>query len=212
MVRLAVIIISLAMAPAPAVAAGSRSCESLVSRLSSLVWKPSEELRLLQEAAKGTGHTVSFNRGAGHVKIGLLSQNQVAFGSALANAIRKGDISRIDAGLVIGPRVIPMLQRLAKTTPNADQLSVSGYMDVSQIFNLLASQTRIKKTDQLMEFSESEYASISQSLELMNVRQACEKFYQTSDLRRCRVMKFEFKAGKLDEIEWFPSPDDPSFF
>lgn len=179
----------------------------------------------LREFSRGreelTGHRVEVRRGKRVVSVGFLQkENDQRFMRLLARAIVAGEVDEIDAGRVVGPKVLPLLLSLSRLANEEHPLLVHGKIDIAAMeknffeqraiaaqggekigpFIMPVSQDRLRRAGQL--FSEEEIAAYEQAKETLKIAKACKKRQKVKKLEKCKPLVFSMDARDPDGIRW----------
>lgn len=153
-------------------------------------------------------HEITIKDGKGYIKIGYLDYTQREYMLALRDAVKMGAIAEIDAGLVVGPKVLPWLLKIADFVPPEQPITITGELNPRILIKQIRDGSQIKNPTTLKErskaFSEKEIQELSETAETLGINKACLKYYSTSDWLSgdCLLMTFRMKSNDPDAIDW----------
>ena len=161
-------------------------------------------LRDLQREAARNEHTVELRGNRVYVTIATLYREQQSFLKLLLLAAKEGLVSEIDAGLVVGPKALILLNRLRTFAAGGGQkIVVKGTIGPANVNELMLLQSETKSTslsEATSRWSQGEIDDYKRALDELGIHQACQDFYRRS-IESCGYLDFEFQSGD-DYVSW----------
>ncbi len=168
--------------------------------------KAAEALQKFRESAQASRgmHLVDIKNGEATWKVGYLSRDEMREAGKL---IKAGAIQRIDAGPVLGPKVLPTMFDLGKKLPSdAPAIKISGRMNVSRIRKQFEDELKAKvapisdkgKSNPVY-WTQKEVDNYKRAYSDMKIDEACKKYYSNS---LCGELLFEFDTKSPDRVRW----------
>jgi hypothetical protein len=163
------------------------------------------ETRTLAASDRPALHELSVKDGRGYVRIGILLQSDISYAQALAAAVREGSVAEINAGNVVGAKVLPMLARIASHGPKGGSLVVHGKVSPKAILETV--EMFKNEAPGSPEFiSEGNLRLLLGSMEKLRMLDACKRIWKVSRLELCGPMQFRLDSAK-GEPQWEAAAD-----
>lgn len=159
----------------------------------------------LEDAIRSTNgdHTLDIKDGLGYVKIGRFHRNQGGFSKALLKALKAGAIAEVNAGQVVGPKVLALLWRMKQVLPNSGkQVRFSGLIRMAGVEKNMENQlTGIDVFSTAEIWNKQEIEDYKSAIRKLGVKNACRKIYNAT-LKSCGYLRFSFSSGDSDPVTW----------
>lgn len=160
-------------------------------------------------------HEISNSSQGVVLNIGFLSRDQKKFMKLLLQAIQEQSIDEINAGSIVGPKALATTLHLANLEGAIKKgIIFQGEFDPASISRTIQSLKIPKALRDPKVFFDDDFVSDSlgwrakdeenylKAIKELGVQKACQEYMGTSDLTKCGKLKFKFRAGHEDEIEW----------
>lgn len=192
---------------------------SLVERLRGKIPNYSKASREVRELADDVAtrrpsqkpHKIEIGSdGKARVTIGDLTKNDFGFSSKLLQAIKAGQVASIEAGDVIGPQAIKLLESLKKVAPPGRPLIVKGEFRVEQLeenLEMYASNWRDRGWRGPETMSPAEVRQYQQSVRSLGIEAECSRLGFA--LESCGSLHFQFDArNPVGSMRWISHSSD----
>lgn len=139
------------------------------------------------------------------LKIANLDGHASEANRVIYNAIKNGKIDEIDAGAVVGPKVLPLILNLARIAPAHKRLIIRGYVRANFINEALLREESALDANGHRNFhhlTEKDIERLHKSTEELGLLEACRKFYGAVDFSACGSMRFMMDARNPRAIAW----------
>lgn len=161
----------------------------------------------LQELGRKGQHTVTQENGVGVLKIGYLEKRDRSFMVETARQIKEGTIKKVDAGQIVGPKVLPTMMDFGKRVgQESGSVQFRGSLNGSRIKTSFEDQVRAAVPAAYDSGRANPYHWSSQEIENyrrayaeMGIDEACRKYYRSQP---CGDLSFEFDAKNPQRIVW----------
>lgn len=154
-------------------------------------------------------HRIKVVKGRAHIKIGYLKKEKDGqFMKLLLRAYKEGAVAEIDAGLILGPKVLNLLNQLRKLTPLNGQLcefrgglNAANLLDEMQL-QVQASTAGYRSQTSPKYWRQADIEDFNRALKELHFDEACLKFYQTNAISKCGFLKFKMNNKNPSQVEW----------
>ena len=172
----------------------------------------SEHLDELQNYLNGKGfqdsHVLTIGKdGKGYLKIDFLRKGDLKFSKLMAQAVRDGSIAEIDAGAVVGPKVLILLHKLQKIAPKDSPLIIQGNAKPSELIaDMHFQEEAFKKTSAhyAEHWSNHDISDFQSAVNGLRLPEACAQYGRSVD--NCDLLlRFTFDARYPESIHWYPN-------
>lgn len=166
-----------------------------------------EILDRLKELGSRGSHDIRIENGVGVVEIGYLHRSQKAFMAQTTKAIKEGAVQKIDAGNIVGPKVIPTMMDYSKKL-NKQGLSVKfeGELGGNRIKTTFEDQVAArapalndKGQSNVYHWNNDEIVRYRQAYTEMGIDEACRKYYPN---QICGRLFFSFDSKNPKKVIW----------
>ncbi|KYG63219.1 hypothetical protein AZI86_16080 [Bdellovibrio bacteriovorus] len=152
------------------------------------------------------GHFVTLDAKARTVlKISFLDAHSSEVNRVLYDVIKKGQIDEIDAGAVVGPKVLPLLLSLTRITPESKKMIVRGYIRPEWLHDTMSREAAMFDAQgrrNYDHFSAKDLERWNKTMEDLGLTEACRKFYGTAELSGCGRLDFVFDVRHPQKVSW----------
>ncbi|RZA08015.1 MAG: hypothetical protein EOP11_06095 [Proteobacteria bacterium] len=159
------------------------------------------ETKRMADSAHSSLHELDIRNGRGYVRIGVLLQGDIAYAQALSAAVREGSIAEIDAGKVVGAKVLPMLTRIAASGPKGANIVVYGNLTPRSIMESVE-LFRHEAPGSPEFLSEGSIRLFHNAVEKLKILEACAEHWNVSKLELCGPLKFRIDSGRPAGVIW----------
>jgi len=172
-------------------------------------------LKALDENQGGNRYKARFQDGKANVKIGYMEntmgKEKVAPGAGpeaafiyLHDAVRAGKVAEINAGNVMGPRVLAILNRLKDEVPDGENMIVHGKMEPADLALTFNRQLNLESANPKMAAKiKSDKAKFERALDELGITKACRQFYN-APVSKCKDLIFQIDSHSPNGIRWQP--------
>jgi hypothetical protein len=151
-------------------------------------------------------HRLKIENGRGVIKIGYLLQDQTRFKRLALRAIQTGAISEIDAGEVVGPKVLALLNEMRKIkTESGAPVRFSGRLPMFQIDASITNDRAFSSHEPIghpKRYTTSDIQAYERALNELGVKEACMKFYRSESMGNCIEIHFRFDNSSGAPVQW----------
>ena len=156
------------------------------------------------------GHFVTVNAKARVVlKVAHLDAHSTEANRVLFQAIKSGRIDEVDAGMVVGPKVLPLLLSLAHLTPSDKKMIVRGTIRPSWIHDTLLREEPLFDSQgrrNYNHFTSKDIERWQKAADELGLLEACRKFFGAGNLSACGNLDFTLDARFPDRVTWNLAP------
>lgn len=150
-------------------------------------------------------HGVEIKDGMGYIKIGRIVRGELTFFKLVIRAIREGTIAEIQTGMVVGPKVLPMLSKLRSIAPPAGQkVVISGTLSPTGIIKSAEKELEAQEMGKPYaigphRWTRSEIIDFENAVRDLGLRDLDARFAHEPNYRG--YLEFKITSG-AKEIEW----------
>lgn len=160
----------------------------------------------LNSDLKSNGHFVKIDSKARLVlKISYMSAHSLKLNRTVYDAIRSGQIDEIDTGVIVGPKVLPLIKDMARIVPDRKKVIVRGSVHPEFIYAWMMSEApafEANGTRNYQHVSPKDLERWDRAADEMGLLEACRKFYGTSQISSCGRMKFFMDVRHPHNVVW----------
>ncbi len=145
--------------------------------------------------------------GENTLKIAMLQRRDGDISKAMLGAVKEGSIQKIDAGLIVGPKVLNLLAKLKDIAPKDHPLIVTGSISPTKFSEKMEKYKRVtvldagKKSTQVPDFfTEKDISDYSAAIETLGIDKACAQLGRTAS--NCGELRFTFDARYPQNVVW----------
>lgn len=162
-------------------------------------------LKALEDYLAATGDHTLIRKpdGGALLVIKYLRREDAQLLSLMTRAVRSGAITEIEAGNIVGEKVLSLLTRLGDIAPTTRPLRIRGAMDIDGMYidrqSAVVSQGNSLGKSHL--WSQQELENFDRAIDRLGIRGACQRLYRV-DLSECRGLTFTMDARDPASIRW----------
>ena len=154
-------------------------------------------------------HTILYrNNGTGFLHIGFLKGHERELMAEVIPIVKKGLISKIDAGLIAGPKALKLLLKISSYAPDNSPMVITGILSLPELIYEFSKQTQNENSEnRFHNWTRFEIIYFQEALQALKVKEASTYFFgdKTEDWS---WMKFRFTSKQVDQILWKPIDPD----
>jgi hypothetical protein len=154
-------------------------------------------------------HSLSTDRdGKVTLEIGMLRRNQKEFMVAATKAIREGQVQVVDAGHIVGPKVLATMKDFSETVSKGNKNGVQfrGKIHGNRIRTTFQDQLEMKLGSKLdngasnpYSWTQREIENYRRAVKELKLDEACRRYYGSAP---CGELYFEYDARYPEKIKW----------
>jgi hypothetical protein len=167
-----------------------------------------EALAHLEKAAADTrSHRLVFENDRATLKIGLLDANDRQFSVALLKAMKIDALSIIDAGEIVGPKVLSVLAGLPELAPADSNLTIRGHLSPALLSKWMHEYYQQSQTTEAIHkgkrnvdyFTKADVDRFNESVEVIKLDEACRQIYN-ANIQNCGKLRFIYSSARKEFV------------